>query len=97
MLVFDFGGGIFEFKATSGDTDIRGEDADNVLANHFVLEFKRKSKDIEGNTQALRRFRTACKWAKRTLSSTIWTKIGIDSLFEVIDANSIVKGQGSRG
>merc|ERR1712124_123726 len=98
VLIFDLGGGtfdvslltiddgIFEVKATAGDTHLGGEDFDNRLVNHFTQEFKRKhKKDITGNARALRRLRTACERAKRTLSSTAQTSIEIDSLFEGID------------
>lgn len=98
VLIFDLGGGtfdvslltieegIFEVKATAGDTHLGGEDFDNRLVNHFVAEFKRKNKkDISGNARALRRLRTACERAKRTLSSTTQTTIEIDSLYEGID------------
>jgi heat shock protein 1/8 len=62
--------GIFEVKATAGDTHLGGEDFDNRLVNHFVQEFKRKNKkDLSSNPRALRRLRTACERAKRTLSS----------------------------
>ncbi|AQK94248.1 putative mediator of RNA polymerase II transcription subunit 37c [Zea mays] len=93
VLIFDLGGGtfdvslltieegIFEVKATAGDTHLGGEDFDNRMVNHFVQEFKRKhKKDISGNPRALRRLRTACERAKRTLSSTAQTTIEIDSL-----------------
>ncbi|KAF7806544.1 heat shock 70 kDa protein [Senna tora] len=98
VLIFDLGGGtfdvslltieegIFEVKATAGDTHLGGEDFDNRMVNHFVSEFKRKNKkDISGNARALRRLRTACERAKRTLSSTAQTTIEIDSLYEGID------------
>ncbi|KAG7597208.1 Heat shock protein 70kD C-terminal domain superfamily [Arabidopsis suecica] len=98
VLIFDLGGGtfdvslltieegVFEVKATAGDTHLGGEDFDNRLVNHFVAEFKRKhKKDISGNARALRRLRTACERAKRTLSSTAQTTIEIDSLHEGID------------
>jgi L1 cell adhesion molecule like protein len=98
VLIFDLGGGtfdvslltieegIFEVKATAGDTHLGGEDFDQRLMNHFVQEFKRKhKKDITGNPRALRRLRTACERAKRTLSSTAQTSIEIDSLFEGVD------------
>ncbi|XP_031483167.1 heat shock cognate 70 kDa protein-like [Nymphaea colorata] len=98
VLIFDLGGGtfdvslltieegIFEVKATAGDTHLGGEDFDNRMVNHFVQEFKRKhKKDITGNARALRRLRTACERAKRTLSSTAQTTIEIDSLYEGID------------
>lgn len=78
--------GIFEVKATAGDTHLGGEDFDNRLVNHFMQEFKRKNKkDISGNARAVRRLRTACERAKRTLSSAAQTSIEIDSLFEGID------------
>nr|GMC85077.1 heat shock cognate 70 kDa protein 2 [Ipomoea batatas]GMC87182.1 heat shock cognate 70 kDa protein 2 [Ipomoea batatas] len=83
--------GIFEVKATAGDTHLGGEDFDNRMVNHFVQEFKRKNKkDITGNPRALRRLRTSCERAKRTLSSTAQTTIEIDSLFEGIDFYSTI-------
>ncbi|NP_001072429.1 heat shock protein family A (Hsp70) member 1 like [Xenopus tropicalis] len=98
ILIFDLGGGtfdvsiltiddgIFEVKATAGDTHLGGEDFDNCMVNHFVEEFKRKhKKDISPNKRALRRLRTACERAKRTLSSSTQASIEIDSLFEGID------------
>ncbi|KAK1299156.1 putative mediator of RNA polymerase II transcription subunit 37c [Acorus calamus] len=86
VLIFDLGEGIFEVKATAGDTHLGGEDFDNRMVNHFVQEFKRKhKKDISGNPRSLRRLRTACERAKRTLSSTAQTTIEIDSLYEGID------------
>ncbi|KAL4900031.1 heat shock 70 kDa protein [Aspergillus multicolor] len=98
VLIFDLGGGtfdvslltieegIFEVKATAGDTHLGGEDFDNRLVNHFVQEFKRKhKKDLSTNARALRRLRTACERAKRTLSSAAQTSIEIDSLFEGVD------------
>lgn len=98
VLIFDLGGGtfdvslltieegIFEVKATAGDTHLGGEDFDNRMVNHFVAEFRRKhKKDMSGNARALRRLRTACERAKRALSSTTQTTIEIDSLYEGID------------
>ncbi|KAK2001293.1 hsp70-like protein [Colletotrichum falcatum] len=98
VLIFDLGGGtfdvslltieegIFEVKSTAGDTHLGGEDFDNRLVNHFVNEFKRKhKKDLSTNARALRRLRTACERAKRTLSSSAQTSIEIDSLYEGID------------
>ncbi|CAL9119620.1 unnamed protein product [Musa textilis] len=97
-VIFDLGGGtfdvslltieegIFEVKATAG-----GEDFDTRLVNHFVQEFRRKhKKDISDNPRALRRLRTACERAKRTLSSTAQTTIEIDSLYEGINFYSTI-------
>merc|ERR1712047_53798 len=98
VLIFDLGGGtfdvsilsiedgIFEVKSTAGDTHLGGEDFDNRMVDHFVNEFKRKhKKDLMGNKRALRRLRTACERAKRTLSASAQASIEIDSLFEGID------------
>jgi len=99
VLIFDLGGGtfdvsllsiedgIFEVKATAGDTHLGGEDFDNRMVNHFITEFKRKNRgaDPSGNARALRRLRTACERAKRTLSSSHQATIEIDSLFEGVD------------
>merc|ERR1719502_1984758 len=98
VLIFDLGGGtfdvsilsiddgIFEVKSTAGDTHLGGEDFDNQLVNHFTTEFKRKhKKDLTTNKRALRRLRTACERAKRTLSSSAQANIEIDSLFEGVD------------
>ncbi|XP_026424540.1 heat shock cognate 70 kDa protein 2-like [Papaver somniferum] len=103
VLIFDLGGGtfdvslltikkgIFEVKATSGDTHLGGEDYDNRMLNHFVEEFKRKHKiDIHGNPRALRRLRTSCERAKRTLSSTTKTTITLDSLYEGVDYHTSI-------
>merc|ERR1711930_42254 len=98
VLIFDLGGGtfdvsiltiedgIFEVKSTAGDTHLGGEDFDNRLVDHFVNEFKRKhKKDMTSNKRAVRRLRTACERAKRTLSASAQANIEIDSLFEGID------------
>lgn len=99
VLIFDLGGGtfdvsilsidegsLFEVKSTAGDTHLGGEDFDNRLVNHFTEEFKRKyKKDLKGNARALRRLRTACERAKRTLSSSTEASIEIDALHEGID------------
>ena len=78
--------GFFEVKSTSGDTHLGGEDFDNRMVNHFIQEFKRKhKKDISDNKRAVRRLRTACERAKRTLSSSTNASVEIDSLFEGID------------
>jgi len=95
VLIFDLGGGtfdvsilsiedgIFEVKSTAGDTHLGGEDFDNRLVEHFIKEFQRKhKKDITQNKRAVRRLRTACERAKRTLSASAQASIEIDSLFE---------------
>lgn len=99
VLLFDHGGGtfdvsvltidegsIFEVRSTAGDTHLGGEDFDNRMVQHFVQEFQRKyGKDMSKNARSLRRLRTACERAKRTLSSSTEASVEIDSLFDGID------------
>uniref|UniRef100_A0A224XL70 Putative heat shock 70 kDa protein cognate 2 n=1 Tax=Panstrongylus lignarius TaxID=156445 RepID=A0A224XL70_9HEMI len=99
VLIFDLGGGtfdvsvlsidegsLFEVKSTAGDTHLGGEDFDNRLVNHFCDEFQRKfKKDLRGNARAVRRLRTACERAKRTLSSSTEASLEIDALHEGVD------------
>jgi len=103
VLIFDLGGGtfdvslltieegIFEVKATAGDTHLGGEDFDNRMVDYFLQDFKRRHrKDMSENQRALRRLRTACERAKRTLSSSTQAHIEIDSLYDGIDFNSTI-------
>ena len=101
ILVFDCGGGtfdcsilsiedgVFEVKATAGDTHLGGEDFDNRMVDYFVQEFKRKSKkDLTESKRAMRRLKTACERAKRQLSSSSQAYLEIDSLYEGLDLNT---------
>lgn len=98
VLIFDLGGGtfdvsvltlddgVFEVKATAGDTHLGGEDFDQILMDHCVREFKRKHKqDPTSNARSMRRLKTAVEQAKRTLSSSTSASIEIDSFFEGLD------------
>lgn len=99
VLIFDLGGGtfdvsiltidqgsLFEVKATAGDTHLGGEDFDNRLVDYFVEEFKRKhKKNLKQSPRSIRRLRTACERAKRTLSSSAEASVELDSLYEGID------------
>ncbi|XP_073128477.1 heat shock cognate 70 kDa protein-like [Henckelia pumila] len=103
VLIFDLGGGtfdvslltmvksVFKVKSTAGNTHLGGEDFDSRMVNHFVEEFKRKHKrDMSNNPRALRRLRTGCERAKRNLSFTAQTTIGIDGLYDGIDFHSTI-------
>lgn len=99
VLIFDLGGGtfdvsvltiaegsMFEVKSTAGDTHLGGEDFDNRMVDYFVAEFKRKfRKDISRNQRALRRLRTACERAKRSLSASTEASVELDALYEGVD------------
>ena len=103
VLIFDLGGGtfdvslltiedgMFEVKSTAGDTHLGGEDFDSRMLSHFIEEFKRKEKcDIRGNQRSIRRLRTACEKAKRTLSSSSSAMIEIDALYDGKDFYSSI-------
>ena len=103
ILVFDFGGGthdvsllnlsdgIFEVKATAGDTHLGGEDLDMILVDYCIQEFKKKhKKDPSDDARARRRLHTACERAKRTLSSSTTAHIEIDSLYQGIDFTTVI-------
>merc|ERR1719230_780616 len=105
VMIFDLGGGtfdvslltiddgVFEVMATAGDTHLGGEDFDNNLVDHCVSVFKRKNRgcgDIKTNPRAMRRLRTQCEQAKRTLSSAVRATIEVDSLFEGLDFHETI-------
>ncbi len=103
VLIYDLGGGtfdisvlaiedgIFEVLSTHGDTHLGGEDFDNRLVSHFTIEFKRKhKKDLSNDPRAMRRLRTACERAKRTLSTATQASVEVDSLYEGIDFYSSI-------
>ncbi|GMY10820.1 heat shock cognate 70 kDa protein 2-like [Fagus crenata] len=102
VLIFDLGGGtldvslltieegLFDVKATAGNTHLGGKDFDSRMVKHFIQEFKRKhNKDITGG-KAFRKLWNACEKAKRALSSNTQTTIEIDSLFDGIDFYSAI-------
>lgn len=103
VLIYDLGGGtfdvsllhiqggVFTVKATAGDTHLGGQDFDTAMLDHFKKEFLRKTKkDLSGDARALRRLRTACERAKRTLSNGSQTKVELDSLFDGEDFNPTI-------
>jgi len=103
VLIFDLGGGtfdvtvldivdgVYDVKATGGDTHLGGEDFDNLMSGFFIAEFKKKHKvDITGNARALRRLQAACEKAKRALSSGTSASVEVESLAEGIDFNQTI-------
>jgi len=103
VLIFDLGGGtfdvslltiddgVFEVMATAGDTHLGGEDFDNKLVEHCVQDFKRKNRlDLKTSARAMRRLRTQCEQAKRTLSAAFRATIEVDSLFEGVDYHATI-------
>ncbi len=98
VLIFDCGGGthdvslltiddgVFEVKATGGDTHLGGSDLDQRITDHLITEFQQKHKVVIGdNKRAIRRLLTASEKAKRALSSASTTTIELDSLVNGLD------------
>jgi len=103
ILIYDLGGGtfdvsllniedgVFEVKATAGDTHLGGEDFDRRLMDYFISDFKKKyKKDISGNKKSLRKLQTSCENAKKTLSSNTIANLEIDSFYDGIDYNTSI-------
>lgn len=100
VLIYDLGGGtfdvslltledgLFQVRATNGHTHLGGEDFDNRIVSWCVEDFKKRfKKDLSASAKSLRRLRTACERAKRTLSSAMQASIEVDSLYDGIDYN----------
>jgi len=98
IIVFDCGGGthdvsiltldggIFEVKATGGDTHLGGSDIDNVIVDYLCDDIKKKHKvDVKQNAKALKRLNIAAERAKKNLSSSATTSIEVDSLIDGVD------------
>jgi molecular chaperone DnaK len=78
VSVLEVGDGVFEVKATTGDTHLGGDDFDRVLINWILEEFKKESGiDLGGDRQAMQRLKDAAEKAKIELSSTMQTEISI--------------------
>eukprot|EP00457_Paulinella_chromatophora_P003388 gb/GEZN01003395.1/.p1 GENE.gb/GEZN01003395.1/~~gb/GEZN01003395.1/.p1 ORF type:complete len:653 (+),score=146.28 gb/GEZN01003395.1/:127-2085(+) len=104
VLIFDLGGGtfdvslltidggVFEVKATAGNNHLGGEDFDERMMQHFIQDFakKHRGEDMTKSDRAMRRLRTACERAKRTLSSSTTATVEIDSLYEGKDYNATI-------
>ncbi len=100
IIVFDCGGGttdttllsledgVYEIKRTCGNNHLGGIDVDNKLVNYVMEEFKKKHKvDLSENKKAVRRLRTVCERAKRTLTSASQTTVEVDSIQDGLDLN----------
>ena len=82
---------VFEVLSTAGNTHLGGEDFDSILVDYFAEEFKKKNKkDLRDSKRAVRRLRTACESAKRTLSAASVANIEIDGLYDGIDFTSVI-------
>ncbi|MEM3594295.1 MAG: molecular chaperone DnaK, partial [Candidatus Jordarchaeaceae archaeon] len=78
VTIMEFGGGVFEVKSTSGDTQLGGTDMDNVIVEYLVEEFKKSTGiDLRKDKTAMQRLREAAETAKIELSTTLTTNINL--------------------
>jgi molecular chaperone DnaK len=78
VTIMEFGGGVFEVRSTSGDTQLGGTDMDNVLIKYLADQFKEKEGvDLMDNDQAVQRLREAAEKAKIELSTTTTTEVNL--------------------
>ncbi|GAX14233.1 heat shock 70kDa protein 5 [Fistulifera solaris] len=103
ILVFDLGGGtfdvtllsidhgVFEVRATSGNTHLGGEDFDQRLMEYCISQFKRQSGiDVSDDKRAVQRLRKQCEMAKRTLSTQTSATIDCDALANGVDFTTTI-------
>lgn len=78
ISILEISGGVFEVKATNGDTHLGGEDFDNCLSTHIISDFKKANNvDLEKDAMALQRIHEASEKAKCELSTTMETQINL--------------------
>jgi molecular chaperone DnaK len=81
VTIMEMGGGVFQVKSTSGDTQLGGTDMDNALVSYVVDEFKKQSGiDINNDKAAMMRVREAAEKAKIELSNVVTTEINLPFL-----------------
>ena len=83
--------GVFEVKATAGNTHLGGEDFDNLVCDWVCDEFRKKTKlDIKSNPRAYRRLRNVAERAKRILSTSTQATLEVDGIMEGQDLNLVL-------
>jgi len=89
VSILTLDGGIFEVKATGGDTHLGGSDIDNLIVEWLCEDIKKRmKKDVRENARALKRLNIAAEKAKKTLSSSTTTTIEVESLLDGVDYNT---------
>ncbi|KKU81793.1 MAG: Chaperone protein DnaK [Microgenomates group bacterium GW2011_GWA2_47_8] len=78
ISILELGEGVYEVKATNGDTHLGGDDFDKVILDYFADEFKKEhGVDLRKDSQALQRLRDAAEKAKIELSSSLETEVNL--------------------
>jgi len=81
VTIMEMGGGVFQVRSTSGDTQLGGTDMDNTLVEHILQEFRKQSGlDVRNDKAAMMRIREAAEKAKIELSNVVTTEINLPFL-----------------
>jgi molecular chaperone DnaK len=81
VTIMEMGGGVFQVKSTSGDTQLGGTDMDNALVDYVLQEFRKQSGlDVKNDKAAMMRIREAVEKAKIELSNIVTTEINLPFL-----------------
>lgn len=91
VSILTLDGGIFEVKATGGDTHLGGSDIDNLIVDYLCEDIKKRfKKDVKQNARALKRLNIAAEKAKKNLSSSTTTSVEVDSLMDGVDYTTTI-------
>jgi len=91
VSILTLDGGIFEVKATGGDTHLGGSDIDNLIVDYLCEDIKKKhKKDVKQNAKALKRLNIAAEKAKKNLSSSTTATVEVDSLMDGVDYTATI-------
>lgn len=91
VSILTLDGGIFEVKATGGDTHLGGSDIDNLIVDYLCEDIKKRfKKDVKQNARALKRLNIAAEKAKKNLSSSTTTSVEVDSLIDGVDYTTTI-------
>ena len=81
VTIMEMGGGVFQVRSTSGDTQLGGTDMDNTLVEYIVQEFRKQSGlDVRNDKAAMMRIREAAEKAKIELSNVVTTEVNLPFL-----------------
>jgi molecular chaperone DnaK len=81
VTIMEMGGGVFQVRSTSGDTQLGGTDMDNTLVEYIVQEYRKQSGlDVRNDKAAMMRIREAAEKAKIELSNVVTTEINLPFL-----------------
>src|ERR1051325_4873891 len=81
VTIMEMGGGVFQVKSTSGDTQLGGTDMDNIVVEYIIREFQNQNSiDVHNDKAAMMRIKEAAEKAKIELSNVMTTEVNLPFL-----------------